>query len=147
VPGFDVRFHAAPDVVFAYLADPRNRPEWQSSLRAVEVLDDGEPRTGLRWVDRTVLGIGPVMEIVGMQPPGEQPGTWAESGTWHGVRASLSLTFLPVPGAADATVVRTLVDFPAGAPWLLPVRAVLRVLAPPAVRSDLRRAARIVGSR
>ena len=37
-------FVAAPrDKVFAYLADPVNRPEWQASLRRVGVVDPGDP--------------------------------------------------------------------------------------------------------
>ena len=49
-----VAYDVPADVAFAYLADPRNRPEWQSSLRAVELLDEGEPRVGMRWRDLTV---------------------------------------------------------------------------------------------
>ena len=34
-----VLFSQPPDVVFPYLADPRRRPEWQSSLKAIEMRD------------------------------------------------------------------------------------------------------------
>ena len=42
-----------PDV-FDFLADPRNRPRWQASLDRVEMIDEGEPHVGMRWVDRHI---------------------------------------------------------------------------------------------
>ena len=56
-----VDFDVPVEVAFAYLADPRNRPEWQSSLKSVEMLDDGEPRVGMRWRDVTSARIVPEM--------------------------------------------------------------------------------------
>lgn len=41
-----------PHRVFALLSDPRQRPRWQGSLSAVEMLDTGEPRLGMRWRER-----------------------------------------------------------------------------------------------
>src|SRR3712207_7914381 len=44
--------------VHAYLAAPRNRPRWQSSLRRVEdVVGDGGP--GTTWTDVTAVGARP----------------------------------------------------------------------------------------
>ena len=59
-------FVAAPRrVVFDYFADPRNRPEWQASLAAIQLLDplapDEEPYVGLRWVDQ--VKVGPPFEL------------------------------------------------------------------------------------
>ncbi|MFP3712233.1 SRPBCC family protein [Puerhibacterium sp. TATVAM-FAB25] len=142
---FTVPVAAPPHDVFDYLADPRHRAEWQSSLRSVDLEDAGPPREGTRWVDRTAVGAGPRMRITEMVPPGAggEPGAWSEVGTWRGLRARLRLTFAP-DAAGTALGVELSVD---GAwPWL-PVVVVLRALAPWAVRSDLRRAARIVQRR
>ena len=57
-----LRFDVPVPVAFAYLADPRNRPEWQSSLRRVELLDEGEPRVGMRWRDHTAVRMVPEMD-------------------------------------------------------------------------------------
>ena len=35
-----VAFAVPAEVAFDYLIDPRHRPEWQSSLRRVELVDD-----------------------------------------------------------------------------------------------------------
>ena len=45
------------DLALRYLSDPVNRPEWQSSLRRVEVLDVGPPHRGQRWSDHTAVGL------------------------------------------------------------------------------------------
>ena len=63
--------------VFAYLADPRTRPEWQASLDRVEMIDDGEPHVGMRWVDRLKLGPAFELQICGLEPDE----MWAEIGT------------------------------------------------------------------
>lgn len=134
-----VRFEAPPDVVFDYLADPRNRPAWQSSLRSVELLDpvDGSPpRVGMRWVDRTAAGVRPTMQITELS----RPHRWAESGVWRGISASLVLTFAPA-GAGTSVAAEASFSGPA---WQAPVRFVLARLAPYALRSDLRRAARLL---
>lgn len=137
---------APPRAVFDYLADPRHRPEWQSSLRSVDLADAGGPRVGMRWVDRTAVGAGPRMRYTEMSQPGAdgEPGAWSEVGTWRGLRARLRLTFAPDDAAGTSLGVEVSVD---GAwPWL-PAVLVLRALAPAAVRSDLRRAGRIVQRR
>jgi uncharacterized protein YndB with AHSA1/START domain len=140
---FTVPVAAPPRAVFDYLSDPRRRAEWQPSLRTVDLEDTAPPRVGTRWVDRTTVGAGPRMQITEMVPPGADgaPGAWSEAGTWRGLRAWLRLTFAPDGTAGTALGVELSVD--GARPWL-PVVLVLRALAPSAVRSDLRRAARIV---
>lgn len=144
---FTVGLPAAPRDAFDYLADPRHRPHWQSSLRAVQLLDEGPPRVGMRWVDRTAVGARPRLEIVEMTPPGTDRGvgTWTEAGTWHGLRVRLRLVFTPV---LDRTRTRLEVHLRLESTrgWL-PLRLVLHVLAPWAVRHDLRRAGRILRQR
>lgn len=140
MPDFELSIAAAPRVVFDYLSDPRRRPEWQSSLRSVDVLDDGPPRLHTRWVDRTAVGARPRMQIVEMRAPGAEPGVWREVGRWRGIRADLALFF-----AASGT--GTLVTGTVAIDGWLPVRLVLRALAVPAIDADLRRAGRILEGR
>jgi len=137
--GGHVDFAVPVGVAYAYLADPRTRPEWQSSLKSVEMLDEGEPRIGMRWRDHTAARIVPAMEITEMDPDV----LWAEVGTWRAVSALLTLGF--EPSAAGCTVdVRFRVTgrgllAPVG--WLATGAGVLPVL------SDVRRAARILSKR
>jgi uncharacterized protein YndB with AHSA1/START domain len=139
---------APVDAVYAYLADPARRPEWQGSLRRVEdLVGDGSP--GTTWTDVTAVGARPRMRITEVVPGR----VWVEVGRWRGLGAELRLTFAPVrldPPAADGgstrgTRVTATVDVTARG-VLRPVAAVLRALAPGAVRGDLRRAGRAVGS-
>jgi hypothetical protein len=150
VARFSIHVGAPLPEVYEYLADPQNRPEWQSSLRSVVMLTDGPLRVGTAWVDRTAAGVNPRMEIIDLVPPGsgsDRPVTWSEAGQWRGIEAMLTLTFEPAQEDPHATCVWGVADIVSGPVWLLPVRAVLRLLAPAAVRSDLRRAARIIESR
>ena len=65
-----------PDV-FDFLADPRNRPRWQATLDRIEMIDEGEPHVGMRWVDRLRMGPAFELQIVGMEPDE----MWAEIST------------------------------------------------------------------
>ena len=75
-------FVAAPrPQVFAYFADPRNRPEWQASLASIRLLDplapEQGPYVGLRWVDQ--VKVGPPFELqISRLEPGE---LWSEVGS------------------------------------------------------------------
>jgi uncharacterized protein YndB with AHSA1/START domain len=42
-----------PEVVFDYLTNPSNLPDWQTSKTSVEQLTDGAPRLGTRIRERT----------------------------------------------------------------------------------------------
>lgn len=84
-PAFTVR--AERQHVFDYLADPRHRPQWQASLRRVELLDAGPPRVGLRWVDHLHGGVRFGLGIVAMDPPR----LWAEAGRLGPVTAHLTV--------------------------------------------------------
>jgi uncharacterized protein YndB with AHSA1/START domain len=135
-----VRFDVAPEVAFDYLVDPAHRPEWQSSLRAVEPLTDGPPRVGSRWIDKTWPGLQPRMETTVQ----DRPTRWAEVGHWHGLEAELTLTF--TPRADGGTDVVAAMDFRGPAPWR-PLALVLRRVSPAPVAADLRRAARLLAER
>jgi uncharacterized protein YndB with AHSA1/START domain len=132
-----VAFDVPAEVAFDYLADPRNRPEWQSSLRRVEVLDD-RVAVGQRWIDVTVPGMRPRMETTAL----ERPTSWSEAGRWGGVEAVLTLRFEP---AATGCLVEPQFALSGRGPARVAL-PVLRLLATPAVRSDLRRAARILSA-
>ena len=132
-----VDFAAPVDVVFGYLSDPVRRPEWQGSLRRIEALRGGG-EVGTTWRDVTAVGARPLMEVTEADPTR----SWAEVGHWRGIEASLTLGFAEEP---TGTVVTATVDVATSVPQR-PVGWVLRRLAPYAVRSDLRRAARALGS-
>jgi hypothetical protein len=134
-----VAYAVPAEVAFAYLADPGNRPEWQSSLRGVEILDPGEPRVGMRWRDLTSARIVPDMVITAM----ETPVLWAETGQWRAFAADLNLRFVP---RETGCVVDA--EFGVRGPGLLrPVAWAATRAGLFAVRSDLRRAGRILASR
>lgn len=139
LPGarLSVTFPVPPDRAFAYLADPRNRPDWQSSLRAVAdvVPAAGGSLTaaGVTWTDVTMVpGLRPAMRVT----ESDAPLRWVEEGRWGPVRAHLALTFTP---CEEGTLVHA----------HFAVRAVgmgglVSWASRRAVQSDLRRAARLV---
>jgi uncharacterized protein YndB with AHSA1/START domain len=134
-----VTFRQPPDVVFTFLADPRNRPQWQSSLRAVDMRDEGEPRVGMRWRDLTSVGFRPDMSITTLTPYR----VWSETGTWRGITADLTLRFTAV---TDGTRVVAEVEVAGEGAWGL-ISTVLRHLAPAALGHDLERASRLLTER
>jgi uncharacterized protein YndB with AHSA1/START domain len=133
--GGTVAFDVPREVAFDYLVDPRNRPDWQSSLARVSAID-GEPRLGQTWVDETKPGLKPRMRTTEL----ERPSHWSESGTWRFVRADLTLDFADAPTGCTVTY-----RFRIHA--LGPVGLAVSALSGPAVGADLRRAAGILGRR
>ena len=125
--------------MFAYLADPRNRPEWQSSLLSVTLRDRTatEPHVGMRWRDNTMAGVRPAMEITRLEPDS----VWAESGRWLGIRAELTMRF---DRTTTGCRVRADGTLSGSGPWAAPV-AVAGRLAGPAIGHDLRRVGDILG--
>jgi uncharacterized protein YndB with AHSA1/START domain len=129
--------------VFAYLADPRNRPQWQASLSRVELLDPGAPHVGMRWVDHVRVGPAFELRITALEPDR----LWAEVGSTGPFTAFGTLLFEDeARGGAVGTRVRCVARVrarglvrPAG--W--PATALAGLL----VRNDLARAARILGGR
>ena len=88
-----------PATLFRYLAEPRNRPAWQSSLRSVTAIDPGEPHEGMKWRDVTKVGIKPHMQLTELVPFR----TLSEVGTWHGVDGLLTLRFVKIAGGTRVT--------------------------------------------
>lgn len=127
-----------PDV-YAYLAEPKNRPEWQSTLRSVEMLTEGETGIGTRWRENAI-GFGTSeMEIVVFEPNR----AWGERAKSPFGDAEVVLRFEPAGDGQEATRVR-----------LEAALEVSRLVAPAArlvlstiFRHDLARAEKIVRSR
>jgi len=134
-----IRFAVSVEVAFDYFVDPHNRAAWQSSLSRVEDVS-GEPRVGQTWVDVTKPGLKPRMETTEL----ERPHRWTEVGTWHGIAATLTLTFAPA-GAAACDIEATMRL--QGTGLMAPVAAALNLVAPLAVRTDLAGAAKILAER
>ena len=127
------------EVAFRYLADPRHRPEWQSSLRSVEVAADEQPHLGQAWRDVTSVGVRPRLETTELTPFK----VWAERGEWRGITATLALHFTETPQGCR---VRAEGEISGRGPWAAPA-AVAGLLASAAIASDLRRASRILSRR
>ena len=133
--GGRVEFACDRETAFDYLVDPRRRPEWQASLRRVSEVD-GEPRVGQTWIDETKPGLKPRMQTTELV----RPARWAEDGTWRFVRAELTLDF-----AETSTGCEVSYEFRIHA--LGPLGVLASRLSAPAVRTDLRRAAGLLGAR
>ncbi|OCH79903.1 SRPBCC family protein [Gordonia sp. UCD-TK1] len=143
-----VSFDAPIEVTFDYLADPTNRPEWQSSLRRIDDLrpiGDRAGDVGTSWTDVTVVpGVSPRMEVTAC----ESPRRWQEIGRWRSVDAVLTLTFADRDGADR----KGGTDVHAEAVLTVPaigglVLTATRWPAAQAVRADLERAARLLAGR
>ncbi len=141
-------FVAAPrSEVFAYLADPRNRPAWQRTLASVEILEperaEAGPYVGLRWVDH--VKVGPPFELViSAMRPDE---LWAEVGRTGPFTAYGTLLFSDATRDGVAgTRVRLVARVEAAGP-ARPLGWGATAVAAALVRDDLRRAARILGGR
>ncbi|WP_323793762.1 SRPBCC family protein [Nocardioides sp.] len=140
-----VRFPVSCEVAYDYLVAPDNRAAWQSSLKGVDDVLGEDGVVGQSWIDLTTAGVKPRMELT----DADRPYRWSERGTWGRFSAILTLTFTPVvggPAGADAQCeVAASMEVRATGPFK-PVGLVVNRLAPLAVRSDLKRAAAILGS-
>jgi uncharacterized protein YndB with AHSA1/START domain len=80
-----------PERVFAFMADPANRPRWQGDTRAVEPLSDGPPGVGTRWRARS--------DRLGSYELGYtefEPGRgWVEQGVVHGIPGRIRVALSP----------------------------------------------------
>ncbi len=88
---FDHLMRQPVDRVFAYLADPRNRPKWQRTIREFEMISEGEPRLGMQWRERAVGAPPFEMEIVAF----ERDRLWSERGVSPMFSGALTLRFAP----------------------------------------------------
>ena len=141
-------FVAAPrEVVFDYLADPRNRPEWQATLASVDLLDplapDEPPYVGLRWVDE--VKVGPPFELqISRLEPGR---LWSEVGSAGPFTAYGTLLF---EDEVSKDVAGTRVRFIArvhGRGLARPAGPVATAVGAVLIRNDLPRMARVIEGR
>ena len=141
-------FVAAPrPVVFDYLADPRNRPQWQASLDTIELLDplsrDQEPYVGLRWIDR--VKVGPPFELqISRLEPGQ---LWSEVGSAGPFTAYGTLLFEDETRDGTAGTRVHCIARVHGRGLARPLGPAATALGVALVRVDLARAARILGAR
>ena len=141
VSDFTVRLdlpHPPPDL-FRFLAEPRNRPLWQASLRAVTDVDHGEPHPGMQWRDVTKVGIKPWMELTDLVPYR----LIGETGNWHGVDGILTMRFLKTQQGTRITAEGRLIGH---GPFAL-AAAVSGRWAPETIRKDLLRASEVLPRR
>ena len=118
--------------VFAYLADPQNRPQWQSSITDLSLETEGPPRKGTRWQEKA-KGIGTVeMEIVEFKPER----IWTEHGRGKTLEVRIRLDFSP-EGSSTRVDVDATMRAQGMVRLLLPVA---RLVLPRIIRRDLARA-------
>jgi uncharacterized protein YndB with AHSA1/START domain len=98
------RIAAAPDELFAYIADLDNLPEWQSGVTGTRRTSDGELGVGASaYVTRELMGqrMEAPLTITEYDPP-QRLGVGSEVG---GVKASATMQLTPADGggATDLT--------------------------------------------
>ena len=118
-----------PATLFRFLAEPRNRPLWQTTLRSVTEVDVGEPHRGMQWRDVTKVGIKPWMEITELTPYR----VLGETGHWRGVDGLLTLRFVKTQQGTRVTADGRLIGH---GPFAL-AAAVSGRWAPETIRKDL----------
>jgi uncharacterized protein YndB with AHSA1/START domain len=129
-----------PKVLFTYLVEPRNRPEWQASLLSVRLDDrEAEPEVGLQWQDTTVVGVKPTMEITELEPFK----VFGERGHWAGVEGVLVMRFV---GTGKGTRLTAEGHVEGRGPFTYVARAAA-LLAGRSIKSDLERASRVLTER
>ncbi len=129
----------APADLFRFLAEPRNRPLWQSSLRSVTDVDEGEPHAGQHWRDVTKVGVRPAMQLTELVPYR----VIAETGTWRGVDGLLTLRFLKTQQGTRLTAEGRVIGH---GPFVLAALVSGR-FAPETIRKDLLRASAVLSER
>jgi len=129
--------------VFAYLADPLNRPEWQASLKRVEVLDEGAPHVGQRWVDHVSVGPPFRLQVTGLEPDR----LWEERGSAGPFTALGTLLFDDETRDGVAGTLVTCVARVRGRGLAAPLGWPATALGALLVRNDLARAARLLSQR
>jgi uncharacterized protein YndB with AHSA1/START domain len=125
-----------PGLLFRFLAEPRNRPRWQSSLRTVVEVDPGDPHPGMHWRDVTKAGIRPHMQLTELVPYR----VITEIGTWRGVDGVLTLRFLKTAQGTRLTAEGRLI----GHGVFKVAAAVSGRFAPETIRKDLLRASEVL---
>ena len=136
-----IPFGVTCEVAYDYLVAPDNRAEWQSSLKGVTDVLGEDGVVGQSWTDLTSAGVKPRMEL----SDADRPHRWSERGRWGAFTATLTLTFTPRGDGEECEVAATMEVRASG--LARPLGFAADRLAPLAVRSDLKRAARILSAR
>lgn len=123
--------------LFEFLADPRNRQNWQSSIVRLDMESEGEPRVGMKWREHA-RGLGHFQMEITECVSGV---TWAERGTSSRGTIDLQLKFdaTPDPSRTQITLV---LDMNLRGLFAL-VNPVAPSLIWPLMKADLRRAAQL----
>jgi protein-S-isoprenylcysteine O-methyltransferase Ste14/uncharacterized protein YndB with AHSA1/START domain len=123
-----------PEDVYAYVTDPTRFPEWQRDVVRVEVLGDGAPGVGTRFV--TTRRIGPAERMTTQEvTQTERPRSWAARGVDGPFRPNADLTIEPLDGGTRSRVTISL-DFQGhGFGKLLPLEVIRRMTAKTAPKS------------
>jgi uncharacterized protein YndB with AHSA1/START domain len=128
---FDQRLRLPVDRAFSYIADPRHRPQWQSSLTSVQMRSEGPPHVGMRWREQPAPLVEFEMEIVELEPHDR----WTERG-----RAWLGTVQVAVHFRPDGEDTRLRVEIDMDLRWFAkPLEWAARWALPAAMRADLRR--------
>ncbi len=128
----DYLMHQPVERVFAYIADPRNRPDWQRSIREFTMISDGEPRLGMQWRERPLGAPEFLMEITAF----ETDHLWAERGESPAATGELTIHFAP-DGDRTHLHLTIEVDLKGFRKLAAPF---IKLIAPFEIRGDLRRA-------
>jgi uncharacterized protein YndB with AHSA1/START domain len=113
------------DRVFAVVADPRRRPEWQENTSDVRMVSDGPVAVGTRWTEEQ-RGVGHVEAELTALEPGR---LYAERGDSSSGTGQVTVTFTP-----DGDATRLVMDVE------LRLRGLKKALEPalgPMVRSQM----------
>jgi uncharacterized protein YndB with AHSA1/START domain len=135
----EVLFRAPTEQVWWYLADPRNRPEWQPAIRRLEMLTPGEPALGTRWREHALGSGTATLEIVDFEPCL----SWGETAVLGMGEVGIQLRF---EAAGRGTRVRVSASLRTTGPRRL-LAPGFRFVIPLLLRADLRRADRILARR
>lgn len=120
----------APEVAFAYLADPRHAPEWFAGVRFARE-PEGEPRAAMTWrfvQVRSGNRVVPVRMAV-YEPP--EHFVWRTTLHWPRTNLRWEMRCEPEPGDAHATRLRMTIGIEPG-----PVGRLALWLTKPAFRPD-----------
>ena len=125
-------------VLFRYLADPFNRPQWQSSLRAVTDVDPGSRTPACTGATSPSSGVKPHLQWTELVPFR----TMSELGTWHGVDGLLTLRFVKVGDGTRLTAEGRVIG---RGPFAV-AAAIAGRWAPGTITADLKRASEALTS-
>ena len=97
---FTVTIDVPRERVFDYLADPANRPQWQSSIQTIHLQSQASPRVGTTWRESVHGGVTFLMEISEFH----RPMRWAERISSKSMSGTVAMEFADRRDGTDVTV-------------------------------------------